>query len=106
MYREIIDQALDEQRLLQITYGGGGARAIQPHAILRKPNGTELLEAYQVRGDSEGGVEHGWKHFDLTRIADVRLLNERFEPRRDFRPVSGESGMLVSRVRTEAPEQR
>lgn len=99
MYRDVIEQALDERRLLRLTYGGGGPRTVQPHAILRKPNGTELLEAYQVQGESESGTEHGWKHFDLVRIASVELLPQRFEPRRDFQPVSGQSGTLVSRIR-------
>ena len=98
MDRDTIMRALEERRVLMLAYAGGEPRAVQPHAILRKPDGTELLEAYQLRGDSESGAEHGWKHFALEQIADVRLLEERFEPRRDFRPVSSESGQLVAQV--------
>lgn len=102
MDRGTIMRALDERRVLQIIYAGGGPRAIQPHAILRKPDGTELLEAYQVQGFTEGGMEHGWKHFDLSRVDHVEPREETFEVRRDFRPVSGESGVVVAQVRPDA----
>ena len=98
MDRDMIVRALEERRVLTLAYAGGEPRTVQPHAILRKPDGTELLEAYQLRGHSESGIEHGWKHFALAQIDDVRLLDDRFEPRRDFRPVSSESGQLVAQV--------
>jgi predicted DNA-binding transcriptional regulator YafY len=103
MDRNTIMRALDERRVVTISYAGQDARTIQPHAILRKPDGTELLEAYQVKGFSEGGIEHGWKNFDLTRVEQVELKNETFEPRRDFKPVSSESGIVVAQVRNDAP---
>lgn len=71
---------------------------MQPHAIVRKPDGTEILEAYQVRGSDSDG-EYGWRSFDVARIETFELLPERFEPRRDFRPVSSSSGQVVAAVR-------
>ena len=102
MDRNTIMRALEERRVVQLTYDGGGTRTVQPHAILRKPDGTELLEAYQVKGLSESGSEHGWKHFDLARIDELEMKSETFEPRRDFKPVSSESGVVVAQVRTSA----
>ncbi|MBX6333522.1 MAG: WYL domain-containing protein [Gemmatimonadaceae bacterium] len=104
MDRNFVMMALDERRVLQIIYAGGGPRTIQPHAIVRKADGTELLEAYQVTGGTEGEVEHGWRHFDLSRIDHVDLRGETFEPRRDFRPVSSESGVVVAQVRQAGPD--
>ncbi len=101
MDEETIRRALEDRRILEVVYAGGEVRVVQPHAILRKPDGTELLEAYQIRGGTETGAEHGWKHFDLARIERAELLDERFEPRRDFRPVSGQSGTLVAQVRVD-----
>lgn len=101
MLRAIVLQALEERRVLRIVYAYGGQRMIQPHAILRKPDGTELLEAFQVQGFSEGGVEHGWKNFELARLQQVDLGNERFEPRRDFKPVNGAHGVVIAGVRSE-----
>ena len=98
MTRAIVLQALEERRILRIVYATGGTRMIQPHAILRKPDGTELLEAFQVQGFSEGGVEHGWKNFDLSRLQQVELGDERFEPRRDFKRVSSALGVVVAGV--------
>ncbi|MDB4912117.1 MAG: hypothetical protein JWO39_2940 [Gemmatimonadetes bacterium] len=100
MSRAIVLQALEERRVLRIVYAYGGMRMIQPHAILRKADGTELLEAFQVQGFTEGGVEHGWKNFELSRLHQVELGEERFEPRRDFKPVSGAHGVVVAGVRT------
>jgi predicted DNA-binding transcriptional regulator YafY len=100
MSRAVVLQALEERRVLRIVYAGGGSRTIQPHAILRKPDGTELLEAFQLQGFSEGGAEHGWKNFDLSRVYDAELREERFEPRRDFRRVSSAYGVVVAGVRS------
>jgi hypothetical protein len=99
MQRETIVRALEDRQVLQITYGTDGVRSVQPHAILRKPDGTEILEAFQVRGHSESGVEHGWRHFDIARIAHAEAMPESFEPRRDFKPVSGRSGEIIATVR-------
>jgi hypothetical protein len=100
MSRAIVLQALEERRVLRIVYALGGMRMIQPHAILRKADGTELLEAFQVQGFSEGGLEHGWKNFELARLHQVELGDERFEPRRDFKPVSSAHGVVVAGVRS------
>ena len=105
MVRDTIVQALEDRRVLLLDYAGGGSRTVQPHAILRKADGTEVLEAYQVRGHSDGGIEHGWKNFDLSRIGGVEMMTERFEPRRDFRPVSSQSGQLVAQVRRDQAVQ-
>ncbi len=102
MHRDLVMAALEERRVLQVIYAGGGPRTIQPHAVLRKPDGTELLEAYQVDGYVEDGATHGWRSFDLARIEHAELRPETFEPRRDFRPVSGQSGVVVARVGADA----
>ncbi len=100
MSRALVLQALEERRVLRIVYATGVTRMIQPHAILRKPDGSELLEAFQVQGHAEGGVEHGWKNFDLSRLQQVELGEERFEPRRDFKRVSSTFGVVVAGVRS------
>ena len=102
MTREIIVQALEERRVLELAYGGGAPLTVQPHAIVRKADGTELLEAYQVSGVVPEGTEHGWRHFELSRIDFVEPRGETFEPRRDFRPVSGEYGRVMVQVRGDA----
>ena len=99
MDRNDIVRALEERQVVLITYVSGGPRTVQPHAIVRKPDGTEILEAYQVRGYTETDSEHGWKSFEISRIDTFELLPERFEPRRDFRPVSSSSGQVVAAVR-------
>jgi hypothetical protein len=101
MDRNDIVRALEERQVALLTYVSGEPRTVQPHAIVRKPDGTEILEAFQVRGYTESDAEHGWRSFDIARIETFELLPERFEPRRDFRPVSSQSGQVVATVRSD-----
>ncbi len=101
MHRNDIVRALEERQVALLTYVSGGPRTVQPHAIVRKPDGTEILEAFQVRGYTETDAEHGWRSFDIARIETFEILPERFEPRRDFRPVSSQSGQVVATVRSD-----
>ncbi|HET7584775.1 MAG TPA: WYL domain-containing protein [Gemmatimonadaceae bacterium] len=103
MDRDLILRALDQRRTLRLVYGDSGVHVVQPHAIVRKGDGTELLEAYQVGGPTPTSSDHGWRHFDLSRVTDLELLTTRFDPRRDFRPVSGQSGIVVAQVHRDAP---
>ena len=105
MHRDDIVRALEERQVALLTYISGGARTVQPHAIVRKPDGTEILEAFQVRGYTETDAEHGWRSFDIARIETFELMPERFEPRRDFRPVSSQSGQVVATVRSDETMQ-
>jgi predicted DNA-binding transcriptional regulator YafY len=100
MHRHDIVRALEERQVALMTYVSEEARTVQPHAIVRKPDGTEILEAYQVRGYADADSEHGWRSFELARIDTFELLPERFEPRRDFRPVSSTFGEVVATVRS------
>ncbi|MDQ6887416.1 MAG: WYL domain-containing protein [Gemmatimonadota bacterium] len=106
MDRESVLQSLEERRVVQLSYRNGGARTVQPHAIVRKPDGSEVLEAYQLNGDSESGTDHGWKNFELSSIDSLELLPERFDPRRDFGVVSGEAGQVVAQVQGESGEPK
>jgi len=99
MDRNDIVRALEERQVVLMTYVSGGPRTVQPHAIVRKADGIEILEAYQVRGYTETDSEHGWKSFEIARMDTFEVLPERFEPRRDFRPVSSTSGQVVATVR-------
>ena len=100
MFRAIVLQALEERRVLRVVYASGGTRMIQPHAIFKTPDGVEQLEAFQVQGFSEGGLEHGWKNFELPRLQQVELGEERFEPRRDYKRVNSVLGVVVAGVMT------
>ena len=88
MDRNDIVRALEERQVVLMTYVSGGPRTVQPHAIVRKPDGTEILEAYQVRGYTETDLEHGWKSFEIPRIETFELLPERSSHVRDFRPLA------------------
>ncbi|MEP6689625.1 MAG: hypothetical protein ABJD07_00635 [Gemmatimonadaceae bacterium] len=97
--RRALMRGLDERRQMQLVFGGGKPRIVQPHAILKKGDGTEILQAYQLHGQTEKGSEKGWKHFELAKLSEVDLLPDYFQPRRDFRPQNSASATVIASVR-------
>jgi hypothetical protein len=100
--RNAILRALDQRRMLRVVCVRGEVHVLQPHAIVRKPDGSELLQAYRISVEASDRGGHGWRHLDLLSVSEVGLLTERFSPRRDFQPVSGASGMIIAQVRGSA----
>ena len=78
MHRNDIVRALEERQVALMTYLSGGARTVQPHAIVRKPDGTEILEAYQVRRVHRVRSEQGEALGSPNR--NVRAAAERSSP--------------------------
>lgn len=77
--------AINEKRLLEISYGPGG-RIIEPHAHGLSSDGNELLRAFQVSGASASGEHVDWKLFRVDRISLLRILDETFDgPRPEYR---------------------
>jgi hypothetical protein len=101
--RNAILRALDQRRSIRIMCVGGEVHILQPHAIVRKPDGSELLQAYRTPAGASDRGGHGWRHLDLLSVLEVGLLTERFVARRDFQPVSGASGMIVAQVHGSGP---
>jgi predicted DNA-binding transcriptional regulator YafY len=70
---DLIDRAIREKHRLRFVYHGV-ARLVEPqcHGIGRR--GTELLRAYQLQGGTQPEPL-----FDVSKISDLQLLDERFE---------------------------
>lgn len=69
----LIAQAIEEKRRLRFRYNDKG-RLVEPQCYGRGSKGAELLRAYQI----EGGDQRE-PLFDVARISELTLLDERFD---------------------------
>jgi hypothetical protein len=95
---ELVD-AVRERRAVELVYRGG-TRIVHPHAVYRAGNGRLCLDGVQVAGESRSGSLPGWREFELMKIADVHVLETRFDPDTGFRPASEKyrHGLLASAI--------
>ena len=103
IFRHPIDLAIHAigfRKRLRIRFNRN-ERLIEPHRLWKQPDGTYLLEAYQVSGNSAwgdmgdphfarsplGGYQ-AWISFPLEAVDILGLAGGPFTPRSDFHPVS------------------
>jgi hypothetical protein len=79
----VVCNAIASRRLLEFDYDGHH-RLVEPHCHGRGATNKEFFRAFQIGGTSASGPL-GWKLFDMDHVFNVRLCDERFEPRSDFR---------------------
>src|SRR5512135_1303168 len=78
-----IQSAIENMNLIEFSYEGG-RRTVEPHCFGVSKAGNECLRAYQVGGYSSSG-KMGWKLYDLSKMAELEVLNQTFEePRADY----------------------
>jgi proteasome accessory factor C len=83
--QELIREAVETRRELELLYTGEGERAgrrwiIQPHQLVSWRGRTYLMAWCPDLGD--------WRTFRAERIIDVLMSERTFEPRPDFQPAS------------------
>ena len=81
-------EAVRAHRVVELRYGGREARVVHPHAVYRAASGGLFVDALQVSGASRSGALPGWREFALMRIAELRVLDARFEPDPEFNRAS------------------
>jgi predicted DNA-binding transcriptional regulator YafY len=92
-------QAIRGRNVVEFRYSGR-VRVAHPHAIFVAGTGTHCLDAVQVGGRSTSGPLPGWRRFDLNRIDEVTILDERFDvdPEFDERARDYRRGIVVESV--------
>jgi predicted DNA-binding transcriptional regulator YafY len=93
--------AVRAHRVVELEYRGRsglGTRVVHPHAVYRTAAGKLCMEGVQVSGDSRSGALPGWRVFELMRVADVHVLDARFDVAPDYEPSAAKyrHGLLVS----------
>lgn len=77
--------AIQNQLLIELTYGNEGVRLIEPYCVGRAFSGNYLVRAYQTQGVSST-VSPAWKLLDLSKVTDLKVLTKTFNPklRKDY----------------------
>ena len=68
-------RGLKSKRRLQLSYSGR-ERVIEVHAVGFARDGRALMRAWQIRGESTGGENTGWKLFHLDEVTAAREIDE------------------------------
>lgn len=70
---EMLVRAIEQKRRLRFLYNGK-MRLVEPQCYGIGTKGTELVRAHQLQGGQEREPL-----FDVSKIADLEVLDERFE---------------------------
>lgn len=90
MLTEIICNAIKSKNLLGFRYKGE-MRRVEPHFLGENTKGHVVLSAWQV----EGGSGQAWRAFEISLMAEVRTLDEKFV---QVRPGYNPNGSTMSRI--------
>ena len=114
-----LSRAIDKRARISVRYNNF-TRLVQPHRLWRQPDGSYLLEAYQLQGGSEwgnmgargfsrsplGGWE-GWINFKVENIRIVTGGGGPFEPHEEYNPNPERLlGDIIRQVRGRIPKDR
>jgi hypothetical protein len=99
LFHDDLIRAIDHTRLIEFAYKAGRRRIAEPHDYGMKDDVARLL-AYQISGESRSGTPHGWKHFDVDDLRELRVLERRFAgSRADARQHHRSWDVLFARVK-------
>lgn len=81
----VLSEAIRTRQCLAICYRGQRQmRVIEPHVLYTSDSGELVLDAYQIRGYSEGADEAPfWESFRLRHISSISIMRQSFDIRLD-----------------------
>lgn len=88
MNKQVVD-AIKNQNVIEFDYEGE-PRVVEPHCYGLTAKQNEGLRAFQIDGYSSSG-KMGWKMYDLSKVENLRVLEESFQVREGYNP--GDKGM-------------
>ncbi len=74
--------AINSYKLLEFYYNGY-CRVVEPFTFGISTKGNDVLSAFQVRGESESDNRPMWRLFDLEKIENIQILDEKFSGYRE-----------------------
>lgn len=81
--------AIKTRRKVELNYKGEGYRLICPHALYKSSTGKILVDSYQLSGYSTHAEQiPGWRPFDISKITEIRVLDDMFEIASGYNPSS------------------
>ncbi|MET0656711.1 MAG: hypothetical protein ABW110_00960 [Steroidobacteraceae bacterium] len=75
----MICSAIEKRKLLRFLYDGK-ERVVAPYCHGISTKGGEVLRAVQLRGASSSGTTGFGKLWSVTKVTDLRVLDENFVP--------------------------
>ena len=80
---EQICDAIRQKKVIEFQYKDR-IRIVEPYLIgVHKDTGNELLNAFQIDGDSESGNLPDWRLFKTDRINCLKVLDRPFDGKRE-----------------------
>jgi predicted DNA-binding transcriptional regulator YafY len=74
--KTMICAAISDKKALRFLYDGDGERIVEPYCFGESQTGVDVLRAYQTRGYSSSGTPQGWRLFDVSKIANLTILED------------------------------
>jgi len=83
---ETIKFAIENKRVMNITYENNETRLVEPHTLGFNSKGNCMLSAFQVEGYSESMRNNCWKNFLVKNINAISIIENIFSIRVGFNP--------------------
>jgi len=64
---------------MELNYEGDGVRLIEPYCFGMSHAGNYILRVHQIKGYTTS-IAPGWKLLDISKITDMKILTEHFDP--------------------------
>ena len=94
-----IINAINSRRRVELNYKGDGCRVICPHALFISSTGKTLVDSYQLPGYSTHHEQiPGWRPFDISKITEIRVLDETFDSAPGYNPLSDRYSSAIAMV--------
>ena len=85
-----IKQAITNKKIIEFFYDGK-QRIVEPYLIGNTTTGKQSLRAYQIGGNSNSKIP-SWKMFTIVKISNVKVTDDAFSKRSDYKP--NDKGMI------------
>lgn len=93
-----ICSAIRTKRIISLYYDGG-FRSFEPYCHGRTKKGNEVLRAFQISGYSRSGKQKGWKLLSVSKISNLKILDETFQGnRREYNPKDPAMSSIFCRI--------
>jgi predicted DNA-binding transcriptional regulator YafY len=98
-FREQMLEAIRSKCKVVINYRDEGYRIVCPHAMYVSSSGKTRINSYQISGHSTSSRKKPyWRHFDVAKITDLKILDESFDQAPGYKPFSRRYGEVIERV--------
>ena len=94
-----IINAIKLRHKVELNYKSEGYRLVCPHALYISSTGKKLVDSYQLSGYSTHAEQiPGWRPFDISKITEIRVLDETFEVAPGYNPSSDRYSNVIAMI--------